>query len=121
MSPVGRRVAGEMLSFVLPDEMANVRRELEAASGRIARTLIKNGPLSVTLVGVKAGGELKEHSAKGPITIQVVEGSVVLESGGSRQPLSTGMLLSLDGGVPHAVTSERGAIFLLTVTTAPRS
>ena len=121
MSPVGRRVAGEMLSFVLADEMANVRRELEGASGRIARTLIKNGPLSVTLVGVKPGGELKEHTAKGPITIQVVDGSIELESLGARQTLSTGMLLSLDGGVPHSVTSASGALFLLTVTTAAQT
>jgi quercetin dioxygenase-like cupin family protein len=121
MSPVGRRVAGEILSFVLADEMARVRRELETASGRIARTLVKNGPLSVTLVGVKPGGELKEHTARGPITIQVIEGSVEFESRGTPQPLTMGMLLSLDGGVPHSVTSERGAIFLLTVTAMPRS
>lgn len=121
MSPVGRRVAGEMLSLVLADEMAVVRRELEGASGRIARTLVKNGPLSVTLVGVKPGGELKEHTAKGPITIQVIEGGIEFEAAGSRQPLSPGMLLSLDGGVPHSVTSASGAIFLLTVTTAQQS
>lgn len=121
MSPVGRRVSGEMLSFVLADEIAIVRRELEGASGRIARTLIKNGPLSVTLVGVKPGGELKEHVAKGPITIQVVEGSIELESRGARRVLSAGMLLSLAGGVPHAVTSTTGAIFLLTLTTGQRS
>lgn len=118
MSPVERRVSGETLSFVLADEMATVRRDLESASGRVARTLIKNGPLTVTLVGVKPGGALKEHSAKGPITIQVIDGSIEVESIGFRRTLSAGTLLSLDGGVPHAVTSTGGALFLLTVTSS---
>lgn len=120
MSPVGRRVSATALSFVLADEMAIVRRDLESAAGRIARTLIKNGPLRVTLVGMKPRGELKEHSAEGPITIQVIEGSIELELLGSRSMLSTGMLLSLDGGVPHSVTSASGALFLLTLSAVQR-
>lgn len=121
MSPVDRRLSGEMLSFSLAEEIATLRGQLDAASNRIARTLIKNAPLTVTLVGVKPGGALQEHTATGPITIQVLEGSMELTWHGSRSRLEAGALITLDDGVPHSVSSTEGAIFLLTVVGIPAS
>jgi quercetin dioxygenase-like cupin family protein len=88
---------------------------LEKARARVARTLIKDGPVRIVLIGVRPGGALAEHTAEGPITIQVLEGSLELEAAGNRTTLGVGMLLHLRGGVPHAVTSAEGAFFLLTV------
>lgn len=115
MSPVRHAVSGQAISFTLEDEMQVVRRELATASARIARTLVKMGPLRVTLVGIRPGGSLHEHSSPGPVTIQVLEGAMEVVTREKTWALLAGALLSLDAGVPHAVESNQGSLFLLTV------
>lgn len=115
MSPVQHPVSAAALSFELAREMETVRRELAGAAGRIARTLVKEGALRITLVGVGAGGGLREHRADGPISIQVLDGDIEVNAGGRSHTLASGALLVLEAGVPHAVRSERGGFFLLTL------
>ncbi|HEU4564455.1 MAG TPA: cupin domain-containing protein [Gemmatimonadaceae bacterium] len=115
MSPVRHQVTGHALSFAIDEEIRTVRGELAAAHGRSARTLVKDGPLRVTLVAVSPGGELREHRADGPITIQVLDGEIELRTGERSWTLAAGTLFALDAGIPHAVRSARGGIFLLTV------
>jgi len=115
MSPVKHRVSGAALSFSLENELRVVRDELTRAPARIGRTLVKDGPLRVTLVGLRPDHSLQEHRSSGPITIHVLEGGVDVHAAGKRWPLDAGMLLALDGGVAHSVTSAKGGIFLLTV------
>lgn len=116
MSPVKHVVTAPALTFSLPDETRTVREQLAAGAGeRSGRTLIKDGPLRVTLVGLNAGGRVRSDKADGPITMQVLEGSVELDVEGQRLPMPAGSLLALDAGVPHTVSSTGGALFLLTV------
>jgi quercetin dioxygenase-like cupin family protein len=115
MSPVQHPITGRSLSFVLADEMKLVADELQRMPARVGRTLVKDGRLRVTLVGVKAGQGLPEHVAEGPVTIHVLEGAMDVEAVGKKWPLVAGGLLALDGGVTHSVVSRDGAIFLLTV------
>ncbi len=119
MSPVQRDITGATLLFSLSEEMDILRAELEVAGERIGRTLLKNGPLRATLVGLKPGGSLRTHRADGPITVHVLEGSVDFEVKGTLWPLPTGALFSVEGGLPHSVTSVDGGIFLLTVVAVP--
>lgn len=119
MSPVQHPVAGRALTFSLAREMETVRQELASAPSRAARTLVKEGALRLTLIGVKPGGGLHPHKADGPIAVQVLEGSIEMEVDGQRIPLETGALLALDGGVTHAVSSAQGGFFLLTVAGRP--
>jgi quercetin dioxygenase-like cupin family protein len=115
MTPVQHSITGQSLSFVLADEMKLVADELERMPARVGRTLVKDGRLRVTLVGVKAGQGLPEHVAEGPVTIHVLEGAMDVQATGRTWSLATGGLLALDGGVTHSVTSRDGAIFLLTL------
>jgi quercetin dioxygenase-like cupin family protein len=115
MSPVRRSLAGDVLAFDLAEEMRLVREELVGGRVRIARTLVKEGSLRVTLVGVAPGGGLDEHDAAGPITIQVVEGELELIAGGETGTYATGSLIALDRRVRHSVRSQQGAMFLLTL------
>ena len=115
MSPVQHQVSGAALSFTLADEMQRVREELAKVRARIGRTLVKDGPLRVTLIGLNADHELHEHRAAGPVTIHCLEGAIEVAVGGARHPLDTGMLLALGAGVAHSVTSDSGGFFLLTV------
>jgi quercetin dioxygenase-like cupin family protein len=115
MTPVHRTLAGAMLALDLAEEMRIVREELATASARIARTLVKEGPLRLTLVGLKPGGALHEHVADGPITVHVLDGEILFDVGGATHPLRAGALLALDAGVRHAARSTSGGIFLLTI------
>ena len=115
MSPVQHRIDGAALSFSLEEEVRLLHDELAKAPARIGRTLVKDGPLRVPLVGVRPDRGMHEHRAAGPITIHVLEGAIEVIADGKRWPLRAGELLALDGGVTHAVTSAQGGVFLLTV------
>lgn len=115
MTPVQRSLAGDVLAFDLGEEMQIVRDELAAGRARIARTLVKEGPLRLTLVGLSPGGAIHEHEAGGPITIHVLEGELELNAGGQIRSHPVGALIALDQQVRHAVSSSRGALFLLTL------
>jgi quercetin dioxygenase-like cupin family protein len=87
----------------------------------MARTLVKQGPLRLTLVGLGPGGTIRPHQADAPITIHVLEGEILLEAGGDVHRVSNGSLVALDGGVRHAVSAPQGGFFLLTVAGQSRS
>jgi quercetin dioxygenase-like cupin family protein len=119
--PLSRPLADDPIHFRVEEE----RLRLEASdalsrTGRSARTLVKDGPLRVTLIALGPGGRLAEHRADGPITIHPVHGTLVVDVLGQRRTLELGDVLALGGGIAHAVESERGAAFLLTVATQER-
>ena len=118
MSPVQRPLSGSPLSFDLGQEVRALRAQL-ADGSRSARTLVKNGPLRATLIGLAPGGSLASHSADGPITAHVLDGAIEFEAEGTTWPLAAGTLFSLDAGVAHAVRAPQGGIFLLTVAAHP--
>jgi quercetin dioxygenase-like cupin family protein len=115
MTPVHRKLASAVLTFDLESEMGTIRSELADRHSRVARTLIKEGPLRLTLVGMRAGGALREHAAEGPITIHVVEGTIVLQAAGVEHTVKTGAIVALEGGVRHDVSTSTGGMFLLTL------
>lgn len=115
MSPVKHAVSGPTLVFSLAEEIQALHKELANASVRSAKTLVKEGPITVTLIGVNAGGGLSAHKAAGPITVQVLEGEIMFKVGETTRTMGVGTLLALDGGITHDVESAHGGIFLLTV------
>lgn len=118
MSPVRHQVSGSALVFDLAAERRTVHEQL-ATTTRTARTLVKNGPLRATLMGLAAGGEIASHKADGPITVHVLEGAVEFEAEGRTHELAAGSLFALDAGIVHTVRSRDGGIFLLTVAAPP--
>ena len=85
------------------------------ASGRSARTRLKDGALRVTLVALAPGGQIPEHRADGPITVQPLAGRIRFIAMGVGHDLGPGEMLSLRAGIPHVVESDEGAAFLLTL------
>lgn len=116
MPAIQRPLSGDVLVFDLEEERQRAEDPaLLERSGRNARTLLKSGPLRVTLVVVGPGGEIGEHRADGPITVQPVQGTIRFSAGGQDHDLRPGQVLAAGPGVPHRVTSEAGGAFLLTV------
>lgn len=115
-----RPLASNVLSFHLSKERARVNDPvLLGRNGRNARTLVKNGPLRVTLVMLRGGGEIAPHRAAGPITVHVLDGEIQFNAAGQDHRLAAGDLLVLDAGVEHHLASETGGAFLLTVVLQP--
>ena len=116
MPTIARTLADDVLQFRVEEELFRLTKsEPLSLRGRSARTLVKDGPMRVTLIGLGSGGRIAEHRARGPITIQPVYGSIVVDVDGLSRSLTTGDLLALGAGVEHAVTSVGGGAFLLTV------
>ena len=112
-----RPLAGRPLHFRLGTRNYAqwVDEELLTRSGRTARTLVKDGPLRVTLIALGAGEGMADHRADGPITVQALTGGLRLRSEDREWVLAEGDLFSLEAGAPHSVTSDEGCVFLLTV------
>jgi quercetin dioxygenase-like cupin family protein len=116
MSSIDRPLSGDILHFHLGEERGRVNDpSLLERNGRNARTLLKEGPLRVTLVIVRAGGQIASHRAGGPITVHVLDGDIGFRAAGQVHRLVAGDLLVADAGVEHDVASETGGTFLLTV------
>lgn len=115
MSSLDRTLDGEALSLDLARALQEIRALLPDSHGRAARTLLKSGPLRVTLIHLAPGGMLPEHAAAGPITVQPLEGALRLTLDGSVHEAAPGTILAVGAHVRHAVTSEHGVSFLLTV------
>jgi quercetin dioxygenase-like cupin family protein len=122
MPAIERPLGGESLLFHLADELkAADNPEILARSGRTARTLIKDASLRVTIHLVAPGGDIGEHHADGPITVQVLRGALTFRAGDRDYDLREGDLLALDTAIRHSVKSKDGAAFLLTVSLAGSS
>ena len=110
------QLSGESLQLDLGEEQQAVLQAARAAgTGHTAKTLVKDGPLRVVLLGLKAGATLREHKAEGPVTIQVLQGSPRVSSGGTGEDLPVGSMQVFGGGVSHSVEASSDSVLLLTI------
>ena len=115
MSSTNRIMDGEVLVHHLTEDERMLDPELLARHGRTARTVVKEGPLRLTIMGIAAGGVLPVHSTDAHVTIHLLEGEVTFTARGREYPLHSGDVLVLAPGVEHEARSAQGGVFLLTV------
>lgn len=110
-----RPAAGGMVTIKIADEIAHLRDAAEWTSGdRHAVSLVKDDALNVLLMILKKGSHLHEHSTKGPITVQVVSGSVRFSSGSDHRTISAGEIVALDRDIPHRLEALDESALILT-------
>ena len=119
MTSLQRTIEGDVLVQHLKQDERMIDQALLAKHGRSARTLVKEGPLRLTLMAIGAGGNLPAHRTEGPVTIHVLEGAVTFDANGQTYPLAPGDVLVLAAGVEHSARSATGTLFRLTVVHAP--
>ena len=119
MTSLQRTIEGDVLVQHLKQDERMIDQALLAKHGRSARTLVKEGPLRLTLMAIAAGGNLPPHRTEGPVTIHVLEGAVTFDANGQTYPLVPGDVLVLAASVEHSARSATGTLFLLTVVHAP--
>ncbi len=121
MSSMHRAISGSVIVQHLGPDAMMIDPVLLAKHGRSARTLVKEGALRLTLMGLAAGGDLPPHSTDSPVSIHVVDGDVTFYALDKEYQLNAGDVLIFAAGVEHAAQSLRGATLLLTVAHEPSS
>lgn len=119
MSSLNRKIEGDVLVRHLKRDEQTIDKDLVARHGRSARTLVKDGPLRLTMIALAAGGGMPSHRAEGPVSIHLLEGDVVLDVEERAYALVPGEVLVLASGVQHGVRSSGGCVLLLTVVHLP--
>lgn len=91
-------------------------KAIRASSGRSATTVWggRDKRLRQTLIALKAGTGLSEHSSPGEATLQVLQGTVTLRWNDQSQSGSVGDFLPLPDEV-HALDAIDDSVILLTV------
>ena len=115
MSSMRRILNAEVLVHHLTRDERMLDADLLARHGRTARTIVKEGPLRLTVMGIAAGGVLPTHSTDAHVTIHMLEGEVTFTARGREYALTVGDVLVFASGVEHEARSAKGGVFLLTV------
>lgn len=114
--PRDRVLAAPVLRFDLGAELALLRGERSFSDGKpTGKTLLKEPDLRIVLMALREGARLEEHHASGPISVQVIEGSIAMEIAGERIALKMGEILALEPDIRHDVEATSDAVFLLTI------
>lgn len=101
--------------FDLAAEAASLRAEVPATHGRRQKALYKNGSRTIALFALEDGASLAEHKAHGVVSIQCVQGELLVTAEQRVHRLGPMQVLILAPDVPHSVMAERQAAFLLQV------
>ena len=108
-------LSGDALLLDLDQQAEAILKEASGQSSHAARTLIKDGPMRVTMVAFRDGGALRQHKAPGPVSIQVLRGEVEVGVGSGAAQLSTGHCLVLGANIEHSLVAHTESIILLTI------
>lgn len=111
-------LAEPLLRFDLNHELELLRREgsWERETGRSSKTLAKYPDFRIVLVCMKAGSHMNDHRAEARISIQALEGKILLHVPDQNPiELSAGQLMTLDCAVHHDVEALAESAFLLTI------
>lgn len=117
MSPMTRALAGENLRFDFAAQIADLRQdESYTRSGRLGRTLVKDGPLRLILMIVARGVQIGTHQAVSPMTLQPLEGGLSYRVGDEDFEIGQGEVLFFGPGHAQDIRALEDTALLLTIT-----
>ena len=117
MSSLTRALTGEKLTFDLDDQIAELRRdEHYVRSGRVGRTLVKAGPLRLTLTLIAEGVDIGTHHAAAPMTLHVLQGRLRYSVDDEDFEIGRGEVLFFGPGHAKDIRALEDTALLLTIT-----
>src|ERR1700740_3066065 len=96
-------------------ELVDVRPLGSALASSQRTILLRAEQVEIVRLVVPAGKEIPEHTAKGEIVVQCLEGRVAYTVFGKTLILEAGKLLYMPMGEPHSVKGIEDALLLSTV------
>ena len=100
---------GSPLSGVMSDLVAY------QAGAVVSRVILKKGTGNVTLFAFDQGQELSEHTTPFDALVHILDGRAEVTVGGVAHRLSTGEMILMPGGVPHALKATERFKMALTM------
>lgn len=82
------------------------------------KVMLENTATKEIRIVFRAGQEMKEHSAPFPIVVEVVDGEIDFGVNGKRIALNRGMLITLEGHVPHDLLAKKDSVVRLSLNKA---
>lgn len=117
MSSISRALTGRHLSFDLRQQIDEIRQdEKYVQTGRLGRTLVKEGSLRLTMTVLAEGAEVGTHHAAAPMTLHVLEGRLSYRVGGEGYELAGGQLLFFGPGHAQDIRALEDTALLLSIT-----
>ncbi len=115
--PEGNRIIdAPLVNLDLNEYKSQIKNEKAwIENDRNAITLFKSNGLRLVLIALHKDAEMAKHSAKGMITVQVMEGLIRFSTDEQSVELSTGKMIVLHEGIPHSVLAIEESTFLLTL------
>lgn len=84
-------------------------------SGRTAATLARGDSMTTALTVARAGAQIREHDAPGPVTLVVLEGALTFRSPDGDVSLGAHDVATFAGDVPHSVEAIEDSAFLIVI------
>lgn len=101
----------------MDEQIAELRRdECYVRSGRVGRTLVKAGPLRITLTLIAEGVEVGTHHAASPMTLQALQGRLRYRVGDEEFEIGQGEVLFFGPGHAQDIRALEDTALLLTIT-----
>ncbi len=102
--------------FSLKESLETLRGEAHAGvGGHRQMTIFHRAPVTMVLFAFDANGELSDHAANGLVTIQALDGCVLVAAEERNYELRAGEVLVLSPNVRHSVRAQIASGMLLTV------
>lgn len=116
MASIDRPLTGGTLSYDLTAEAARLRADDSyRRSGRLGRTLAKQGRFRQTLTVLSAGTSAETHHSDSPMSLHVLEGSLRVRLGDGERELGAGEMVFTGPGDAHDIRAVADAAVLITV------
>lgn len=117
LRPEGDRIINAPLVEIdLNKFIAQLKQETTwADSDRNSITVFKSDDMTIVLIGMHAKAELKTHTAKGHISVQVLDGEIKFTAEQQTVSMEKGQMISLRENIPHSVLAIKESFFLLTM------
>ncbi|CAN5542477.1 hypothetical protein BH11BAC5_BH11BAC5_50890 [soil metagenome] len=123
LRPEGDRLMdAPLVSMDIPKFIQQLKEEVTWQNNdRNAMTVYKTNGLRIVLIALHEDAILKEHTADGIISVQVLEGEIIFMTDGQSVIIKKGQVIALHKGLPHSVKAIMESVFLLTLTTTLES
>jgi quercetin dioxygenase-like cupin family protein len=119
-SDARRILDASLMQFDLDGEIEKIKHEKNWMEGcQSAKTLVKSENMSLLLIAMHMGDEMKMHRFNGPITLHVVEGNIQFLTRQNCVSIKEGQLITLQKKIPHNLVAKMSSIFLLTLLNLP--
>ncbi len=110
-------LASPLLQFNLVEELRQLREQdsWRRMSGRSSKTLVKHPDFHIVLILMKAKSRMSEHHIDARISMQLLQGKILIELPDRQMEVRAGELFALDYGIPHDVQAIEESAFLITI------